>query len=86
MNDTSPEANKIQNDLFAKLTGEERMLMGLEMFETAKKIVLSSFPKNLPENEKRKRLFLRLYGNDFGEEEKRKILKRMDKDFLNKEK
>jgi hypothetical protein len=79
MNDTRPEAKKIQEELFAKLSGEERLLMGLEMFETARKIVLSSFPENLPENEIRKRLFLRFYGNDFSEEEKKTILACLDK-------
>ncbi len=74
MNDTSPEAKKIQDELFAKLSGEERLLMGLEMFGTARKIVLSSFPPDLTENEIRKRLFLRFYGNDFSEGEKKKIL------------
>jgi len=78
MNDTTPEVKKIQDRLFAKLSGEERLLMGLEMFETARKIVLSSFPENLPENEIRKRQFLRFYGSDFSDEEKEKILKRMD--------
>jgi len=81
MNDTTPEAKKIQDELFARLSGEERLLMGLEMFETARKIVLSSFPENLPENEIRKRLFLRFYENDFTDEEKEKILKRMDEVF-----
>ncbi len=74
MNDTSPWAKKIQDELFAKLSGEERLLMGLEMFETARKIVLSSFPPNLTEDEIRKRLFLRFYENDFTEEEKKRIL------------
>ena len=74
MNDTSPWAKKIQDELFAKLSGEERLLMGLEMFETARKIVLSSFPPNLTDDEIRKRLFLRFYENDFSEEEKEKIL------------
>ena len=74
MNDTSPWAKKIQDELFAKLSGEERLLMGLEMFETARKIVLSSFPPNLSEDEIRKRLFLRFYENDFTEEEKKRIL------------
>ncbi len=82
MNDTSPEAKKIQDELFAKLSGEERLLMGLEMFETARKIVLSSFPENLSENEIRKRLFLRFYGNDFSEDEKEKILISLDKSSL----
>ena len=71
MNDTSPWAKKIQDELFAKLSGEERLLMGLEMFETARKIVLSSFPPDLPEDEIRKRIFLRFYENDFTEEEKK---------------
>ena len=71
MNDTSPWAKKIQDELFAKLSGEERLLMGLEMFETARKIVLSSFPPNLTEDEIRERLFLRFYENDFTEEEKK---------------
>ena len=74
MNDTSPWAKKIQDELFAKLSGEERLLMGLEMFETARKIVLSSFPPNLTDDEIRKRLFLRFYENDFSEEEKKRIL------------
>jgi hypothetical protein len=74
MNDTSPWAKKIQDELFVKLSGEERLLMGLEMFETARKIVLSSFPPDLTEDEIRKRLFLRFYENDFTEEEKQKIL------------
>lgn len=74
MNDTSTWAKKIQDKLFAELSGEERLLMGLEMFETARKIVLSSFSPNLLENEIRKRLFLRFYGSDFSEEEKEKIL------------
>ena len=74
MNDTSPWAQKVLDEFYAKLSGEERLLMGLEMFETARKIVLSSFPPNLSENEIRKRLFLRFYGNDFSEEEKERIL------------
>jgi len=74
MNDTTPEVKKIQDRLFAKLSGEERLMIGLEMFETARKIVLSSFPPNLSENEIRKRLFFRFYGNDFSEEEKERIL------------
>jgi hypothetical protein len=74
MNDTSPEAKKILDESFANLSGEQRLLMGLEMFETARKIVLSSFPPGLSENEIRKRLFLRFYGDDFSEDEKKKIL------------
>jgi hypothetical protein len=85
MNDTFPEAQKIQDELFARLSGEERLLMGLEMFVTARKIVLSSFPENLTGNEINKRLFLRFYGSDFSEEEKDKILKKIDEYFKYKD-
>ena len=78
MNDTSPEIKRKLDELYAGLSGEERMKIASGMFETARKIVLSSFPENLSENEIRKRLFLRFYGDDFSEVEKEKILKRMD--------
>lgn len=78
MNDTRPEAQRVLDELFAGLSGEERLKMGLEMFDTARKIVISSFPPGLSEKEIRKRLFLRFYGDDFSEDEKRKILKRID--------
>jgi hypothetical protein len=73
-----PKQKKIKEELFKQLSGEERLLMGLEMFETVKKIVISSFPPNLSEIEIRKRLFLRFYGNDFSKDEIEKILKRME--------
>jgi hypothetical protein len=86
MNDTLPEIKNKLDVLYAKLSGEERMRIASGMFETARKIVLSSFPENLHENEISKRLFLRFYGNDFNEEEKRKILERIDEYFKNEEK
>ena len=73
MNDTPPEIKNKLGELYAKLSGEERMRIASGMFETARKIVLSSFPENLPENEKRKKLFLRFYGKDFTKEEIEKI-------------
>ena len=74
MIDTTTEAEKIQSELFDKMTGEERMKIASNMFDTARKLVLASLDKNLNDTEKRKTLFLRFYGNDFSVNEKEKIL------------
>ncbi len=74
MIDTTTEAEKIQSELFDKMTGEERMKIASDMFDTARTLVLASLDKNLNDTEKRKALFLRFYGNDFSANEKEKIL------------
>ncbi len=74
MIDTTTEAEKIQSKLFDKMTGEERMKIASDMFDTARTLVLASLDKNLDDKEKRKALFLRFYGNDFSVNEKEKIL------------
>lgn len=74
MIDTTTEAEKIQSELFDKMTGEERMKIASDMFDTARTLVLASLDKNLNDKEKRKALFLRFYGNDFSVNEKEKIL------------
>ncbi len=74
MIDTTAKAEKIQSELFSKMTGDERMKIASEMFDTARTLVLASLDKNLNDKEKRKALFLRFYGNDFSTNEKEKIL------------
>lgn len=74
MIDTTTEAEKIQSELFDKMTGEERMKIASDMFDTARTLVLASLDKNLNDTEKRKALFLRFYGNDFTVNEKEKFL------------
>ena len=49
MNDTSPETEAFLNARFAAMTGSERALMALQMFETAQRIVLSSLDPSLSE-------------------------------------
>jgi len=79
MSDTTFEIeNKLNQTYFSK-SGEEKLLIALKMFETARDIVLSSLPKNLSDNERRKELFLRFYGNEFDELTKEKILERLKK-------
>ena len=74
MIDTTTKAEKIQSELFDKMTGDERMKIASDMFDTARTLVLASLDKNLNDKEKRKALFLRFYGNDFSVDEKEKIL------------
>ncbi len=52
MNDTAPEVAKIIREHYMAMTGEQRMLIGMQMFESARKIVISSFPKDISEYEK----------------------------------
>lgn len=62
MDDTSPEIKKKMHELMMSRTGSERVIMGASMFDAARVIVLSSLPKDLPEDELKRRLFERMYG------------------------
>ena len=53
MSDTAPEIDALLRERFAALTGSQRALMALQMFETAQRIVLSSLPSGLSEPERR---------------------------------
>ena len=64
MKDTPKEiAEFIQGKLLA-MSGADRVLMGSRMFDSARAIVLASFPSDISELEKRRRLCERLYGNE----------------------
>jgi hypothetical protein len=63
MNDTSPETQNKLNEIYNNKSGEERLLIALKMFETARNIVLSSLPEHLSNKDLRSELFLRFYGN-----------------------
>jgi len=76
MNDTIPEIENKLNQIYLGKSGEEKLLIALQMFETARKIVVSSLPENVSEEEVRKELFLRFYGNDFDDRFKEEILSR----------
>ena len=74
MKDTSFEIQKKIDEIYKNKSGEEKLLIALSMFETARELVISSLPNNLSDKELRKALFLRFYGNDFNVNEKEKIL------------
>ena len=64
MNDTSPEIEAILRLRYAAMTGSERALMALQMFETAQQIVLSSLDPGLSEIQRRRELCRRFYGDE----------------------
>lgn len=62
MNDTSPEIERKVREMMMARSGAERLIMGASMFDAARAIVLASLPKDLPEEELKRRLFERTYG------------------------
>ena len=66
--DTSPAVENFLRERYARLSGAERVVMGASMFETARKLVLASFPPGLPQQEVRRRLCERFYGAALAED------------------
>ncbi|NUM63632.1 MAG: hypothetical protein HUU44_16105 [Ignavibacteriaceae bacterium] len=77
MNDTSPRIEEMINQIYLKKTGEEKILIALKMFETARDIVISSLPNDLSDKELKKELFLRFYGDEFDDIIQEKIYRRL---------
>jgi hypothetical protein len=63
MNDTPPEIEKRIHEMMMARSGAERLIMGSSMFDTARRIVLASLPKDLSDEELKRRLFERIYGH-----------------------
>ena len=62
MTDTAPEvAEMVRSELMSR-SGAERFIMGAQMFEAARRMVLASLPSNLPPEELKRKLFERIYG------------------------
>jgi len=61
VSDTSPEIARMVHDRYAKMQSVERFLIGVSMFETARAIVLASFPADLSPGKLRRKLCERLY-------------------------
>ena len=77
MNDTHPEIAVRFRKLMMSKSGQERLLMGCSMYDTAKEIVRSSIYNNHPgisEAEMRREIFLRFYGLDFSLAEREKLI------------
>ena len=72
-------------NLLMSLSGEERLIMGCSMFDASKQIVISSLKdrfKDLSAGDLKKEIFLRFYGHEFDEGQKKKILKAINAESL----
>ena len=64
MNDTDPQIAQLVRRRLLERSGAERMLMGSQMFDVAKAMVLASFPDGLSEIEIKARLCARFYSDE----------------------
>ena len=62
MTDTPPETERMVREKIMARSGEERFIMGSQMFDSAREMAKASLPKNLSETERRRLLFKRVYG------------------------
>jgi hypothetical protein len=63
MKDTTAEIEALVRSRYLAMTPAERLVIGAQMFETARAIALASFPPGLSPEETRLRLCKRLYGD-----------------------
>ncbi len=61
MTDTSPEITELVRQKLMARSGEERFVMGVQMFEAAREMVLASLPAGLCPQDIKRQLFQRLY-------------------------
>jgi len=62
MNDTPPEIAELVRQKLMARSGSERFVMGAQMFDAARAMVLASLPSGLSPDELKRELFRRLYG------------------------
>ena len=77
MSDTHASIETKFHQMIMSRSPEERLRMGCSMFDTAKEIVRSSILEidpHISSQELKKKIFLRFYDQDFGPEQKKKIL------------
>lgn len=66
MTDTPPQIERMVRDQIMARTGEERFLMGAQMFESAREMIKASLPRGLSDVERKRELFRRTYGGETG--------------------
>ena len=64
MTDTPPETERLVRESIMARSGEERFIMGSQMFDSAREMMKASLPKNVSETERRRLLFKRIYGTE----------------------
>jgi hypothetical protein len=82
MNDTAPEVDERFRAMLMARTGEERLIMGCAVRDSARMIVEASLRADDPQamvQTIRKGLFLRFYGHEFDADTRAKILAAIDR-------
>jgi hypothetical protein len=64
MTDTPSEIDRMVREKIMARSGEERFMMGAEMFESACEMLKASLPPGLTKTEQRRLLFKRIYGKE----------------------
>jgi hypothetical protein len=83
MLDTHPDIAIRFRELMMRKSGEQRLLMGCSMYDTAKEIVRSAIYNSQPEikdAEIKREIFLRFYGQEFSEADREKLLSALGAD------
>jgi hypothetical protein len=62
MSDTPPEIERMMRDKLMALSGEERFVMGAQVFDSPREMIMASLPPGLSEAQRRRQLFKRIYG------------------------
>lgn len=78
--DTTPEAQERFVALLMRKSGEERLKMGFEMFDLARRQVIAAIRATHPNCDARtlrEQLFLRFYAQDYTPEQRAAILSRL---------
>jgi hypothetical protein len=77
MNDTPPSVQARYRKLLMQRSGEERLKMGCDMFDTARALMKASLTAQTS-TELKKQIFLRTYGSDFDVETATRILRTLN--------
>ena len=61
MIDTTPQVSAYVHDRYSAMSPEERFLIGIKMFDTARALVEASISNDLSESERRREICRRFY-------------------------
>jgi len=74
MNNAENPMEKVYREMLMKLPGKKRLLMSLSMSRLSLEIMVCGIREKYGYRDLKKHVFLRMYGNDFTDKEKEKIL------------
>ena len=80
MDNTSAKIEQLYKEMILNISPLERLKMASRMYDSGRKLVMSGILKerqNIDASRLRAKLFLRMYGNDFTDNEIEKIIKKI---------